>query len=239
MPNRQDPSRLRWLLGLLLGGAVLVGYPGPAPAKGRARAKAQHPQSFLKRTSYVRKGMLDAHAHQRALEYRVRTYGHIPGLGMEGLNSQTAASQAVSTQFFGHSLRVHRKIVTPLQAVEQRIAARCAGPKDAYEARHVGGLRTENTIRGGEVSNHLFGIALDIDPERNPCCHCVEKWQAHPKCRLPSKSPYDRAAVTHCWVDAFEHYGFYWLGLDSLEDTMHFEFLGRPARDSKSAPSED
>jgi hypothetical protein len=29
-------------------------------------------------------------------------------------------------------------------------------------------------------------------------------------------------------VDTFERFGFYWLGNDVLEDTMHFEFLGDP-----------
>jgi hypothetical protein len=31
-------------------------------------------------------------------------------------------------------------------------------------------------------------------------------------------------------VHAFERYGFYWLGHDVLQDTMHFEFLGDPDR---------
>ena len=36
-------------------------------------------------------------------------------------------------------------------------------------------------------------------------------------------------ALPKCWIDAFEHYGFYWLGRDpDLRDTMHFEFLGDP-----------
>ena len=36
-----------------------------------------------------------------------------------------------------------------------------------------------------------------------------------------------------CWVKAFERFGFYWLGRDELEDTMHFEFLGDPAKIKK------
>jgi hypothetical protein len=31
-------------------------------------------------------------------------------------------------------------------------------------------------------------------------------------------------------VQAFERFGFYWLGHDALQDTMHFEFLGDPDR---------
>ena len=37
-------------------------------------------------------------------------------------------------------------------------------------------------------------------------------------------------AMPECWVHAFEKYGFYWLGNDQLQDTMHFEFLADPER---------
>ena len=36
------------------------------------------------------------------------------------------------------------------------------------------------------------------------------------------------ASVVKVMVEVFEKYGFYWLGHDRLEDTMHFEFLGQP-----------
>ena len=36
--------------------------------------------------------------------------------------------------------------------------------------------------------------------------------------------------MPECWVRAFEKYGFYWLGHDTLMDTMHFEFLADPNR---------
>jgi hypothetical protein len=35
-------------------------------------------------------------------------------------------------------------------------------------------------------------------------------------------------SMPECWIRQFERYGFYWLGRDELEDTMHFEFLGDP-----------
>jgi hypothetical protein len=40
---------------------------------------------------------------------------------------------------------------------------------------------------------------------------------------------FERTALPRCWIDAFERFGFYWLGRDpGLRDTMHFEFLGDP-----------
>jgi hypothetical protein len=180
------------------------------------------------RSSYIKNGMLDASAHAKAVNYRVSKYGGVEGA--QGKGQPTAASLAVQTTFFGRPVRLHRRIVPALQCVEQRIEQRCKAPEDAYSPKNIGGLRETNTIRGGEISNHLFGIAIDIDPNRNACCHCVANWKKDPKCTKQAKSPFDHAELTHCWVDAFDHYGFYWLGRDTLEDTMHFEFLGNPER---------
>lgn len=208
--------------------ALVVLAPRVVPATSVCHPQA--PQRFLMRSSYVKNGVLNGRLHRRAVEYRVKTYGHIPGMGQEGINSKAAASFARTVRFFGLPVTVHEKIVTPLHCVERRIRQVCTGPSSRYKPRAIGGLRTENTIRGGEISNHLFGIAIDIDPNRNPCCHCVKKWQANPKCKVHADSPYDRADLPRCWVKAFERYGFYWLGNDQLEDTMHFEYLGDPDR---------
>jgi hypothetical protein len=206
---------------------LVLAWPGiAAPSSGRCRP--QRPQSFLMRTSYIKCGAIDGTAHVKAVNYRVEKYGSVEGAQRQG--HPTAASMAVQTTFFGRPVRLHKKIVPALQCVEQRIEQRCTKPQDAYYPKNIGGLRDSNTIRGGELSNHLFGIAIDIDPNRNACCHCVANWQKDPKCAKPSKSPFDHSELTHCWVDAFEHYGFYWLGRDTLEDTMHFEFLGKPER---------
>lgn len=221
----------RWVraLGLLAIAAsgVVLSWPSLA-ASQHGRCRPQRPQKFLMRSSYIKNGMLDATAHLKAVSYRVSKYGSVEGA--PDRHQPTAASMAVQTSFFGRPVRLHRRIVPALQCVEQRIEQRCTAPKDAYYPKNIGGLRETNTIRGGELSNHLFGIAIDIDPNRNACCHCVANWKKDPKCAKQAKSPFDHSELTHCWVDAFDHYGFYWLGRDSLEDTMHFEFLGNPDR---------
>jgi hypothetical protein len=224
----------RILVVLLALVAVIVAALTVAPAKGGrlGGCRVQSPQRFLKRSSYVRNGMLDGRAHDRAVEYRAKRYGSVPGMGLERFNARRVADQVVQTTFFGHALTIHERVAPALACVEKRIEASCTKPSERYTPRHIGGLRTENTIRGGEISNHLFGIAVDIDPEQNPCCHCVIKWQKNPRCKNKGHSPYDRADIPRCWVEAFERYGFYWLGNDALEDTMHFEFLGEPAHSS-------
>ena len=75
----------------------------------------------------------------------------------------------------------------------------------------------------------MFGIALDIDPERNPCCGCKGKWAKVELCKgvlAGEVGPYE---VPDCWIHAFKTYGWSWLGDDPiLHDTMHFEYLAKP-----------
>jgi hypothetical protein len=229
---------------LALCGALLASLPGIGDAQARPVTKAklasrgdgdfrgcrvQAPQKFLKRESFVKGGQLQPAAHRKAVLYRVKHYGHVEGLGLEKLNPSKALSQAVQTRFMGLPISVHRKIAPALRCVERRITKSCTKKSSRYTARAVGGFRSANTYRGGEVSNHVFGTAIDIDPERNPCCGCVDPWPNNPRC-ANTKSVWDKASLPRCWVDAFERYGFYWLGRDQLEDTMHFEFLGDPDR---------
>jgi hypothetical protein len=124
----------------------------------------------------------------------------------------------------GMPISVHAKIAPALAAVEKRIVRTCGG---RYTARAIGGFRTGNTYRGSEVSNHLLGIAIDIDPDKNPCCGCVDPWPTNPVCKKPG-NVFKRTALPRCWIQSFERFGFDWLGHDTLEDTMHFEFLGDP-----------
>jgi len=199
----------------------------PEPDQG---CLLQRAQAFLKRSSFLKNGQLQGREHQRALRYRVEKYGHVAGIGLESLNSRSADSFAVGMHFMGKPVSVHERVAPALRCVEKRIRKRCKKGDSRYIPNAVGGFRLGNTYRGGEVSNHLFGIAIDIDPERNPCCGCVDPWPTHPLCKLAGASIYEKTSLPKCWIQAFERYGFYWLGRDVLEDTMHFEFLGSPER---------
>jgi len=232
---------MRWALLVAVVTLLLVaGLPGPGSAsakestsddsEGFKGCRLQKPQAFLKRTTFVKRRLLQPRIHQRALRYRVEHYGSIPGLELESLNPQSAVSHAKGVRFFGLPLQVHEKIATALSCVEKRIRKTCRKKSKSYAPRAVGGFRQGNSYRGAEVSNHLFGIAIDIDPDRNPCCGCVDPWPTHKLCQNRAGSIYERTNIPRCWVQAFERYGFWWLGHDELEDTMHFEFLGDPDR---------
>lgn len=201
--------------------------PEPEPAEAAASATTgcaeQSAQEFLMRRSYTPVGSHPGE-HTRALTYRAERYGAPPGVALAGL--PTARENAMATTFFGVQVNLNRKVVPVLRCVEEKIVAECG---NQYKPHALSGIRYKNTFRGGEVSNHLFGIALDVDAMLNPCCNCVEPFRSNPRCKRKG-APADRMAMPYCWVKVFERYGFYWLGHDVLADTMHFEFLGDPER---------
>lgn len=230
-------ARLGWAAGVLGAALLLVAMPEPEGwAKPKAKAKAakkheskcnpQRAQPFLIRSSFVVNNQLQAGPHAKAIRYRTQQYGYIEGFGSADLNPHSPAHYAKTTTFFGLPIILHEKVVPALRCVEEEIEHACASTP--YKPLTIGGFRDRNTYRGGEVTNHLYGIALDIDPDKNPCCRCVKPWPDHPLCKDSKKSLYERMAMPKCWVESFEKYGFYWLGRDKLQDTMHFEFLGKP-----------
>lgn len=227
----RSPYKLLALL-IPLCALLAVALPGIDRAEAEYRGcYFQKPQAFLMRKNFMRGLVIDGKKSNKAIRYRVEHYGRIEGGPFEELNSETAYSQAKAVSFMGVPLLVHRKIAPALSCVERRLRKSCGKPDDRYRPRAMGGFRTENTYRGVEVSNHLFGIAIDIDPERNPCCGCVAPWPEHKACQGPAASIFERTELPRCWIDTFERYGFYWLGRDpQLRDTMHFEFLGDPER---------
>ncbi len=184
----------------------------------QAGSEAVPIQRFLVRKHYL---ALGRDGIQKAFQYRLQTY-----------------TQIRPTRFFGLTLNVHEAVIEPLRCVEQEIRRSC---DDVYRPRVLSGWRAHNTFkqqadwRHQEYSNHVFGLAVDLDPDKNPCCGCVADWAKAERCTNgathfgPGKTPLGRHEVPSCWVDAFKRHGFYWLGEDpQLRDTMHFEFLAEP-----------
>lgn len=163
---------------------------------------------------------------EHAITYRTERYGYFEGFGNPKANPHPPKHYAKATTFMGLSVQVHEKIIPALKCVEAALKSTSAGGE--YKPHAMGGIRFRNTYRGVEVSNHVYGIAIDIEPDKNTCCGCVAPWNAHPLCKQKGKSVWERMVMPRSWVETFEKYGFYWLGHDVLQDTMHFEFLGDP-----------
>lgn len=169
-----------------------------------------------------------------AIRYRTEKYGYFEGFGSPTWNKHPPKFFAKPTTFMGMTVQLHERVIPALKCVEAALKSSPAG--DAYRPRAAGGIRFKNTYRGVEVSNHVYGIAIDIEPDKNSCCGCVAPWPDHPLCKAKNKTVWERMAMPKSWVEAFERFGFYWLGHDVLQDTMHFEFLGDPDKILEAAP---
>lgn len=223
---------------------VCLSAPGGAQEEARAQSwreraareeilcNEQRPQPFLVRANWqVRRDMDAATVRERreraqqAVRYRTEKYGYFEGFGQPSWNDHTPLQAARGLRLFDLPVRLNERIIAAARCAEQEIARTC---QDDYRPHRLSGIRDRNTYHNGEVSNHVYGIAVDLDPQENTCCNCVKEWRLHPLCQSQPNSIFDRMVMPECWVRGFEKYGFYWLGHDDLMDTMHFEFLGDP-----------
>jgi hypothetical protein len=201
-------------------------------AEGEILCNPQDPQDFLIRGNWLAIGRMDRDevrarraVAEHAIRYRTETYGYFSGFGQAAWNATTPLQSAIGLRLFGRPVRLNQRVVPAARCAEQEIARTC---QDDYQPTRLSGIRDRNTYHNGEVSNHVYGIAIDLDPQQNTCCNCVKEWRLHPLCQSTPSSIFERMVMPECWVRGFERYGFYWLGHDQLMDTMHFEFLGDP-----------
>jgi hypothetical protein len=213
--------------------AVAAAAPDAAPSE--PQCQLQEPQAFLVRGNYIPKWNAPADekkraaaAHQEAIRYRTEQYGYHAGFGKSEWNAHPPTFYVVDTTFMSLPVKMHKRVVPALKCVEEAIKKECTATP--YTPRALAGIRYKNTFQGGEVTNHIYGIAIDIDPGLNSCCGCVKPWNQDPRCFKTPKTEYERMGMPECWVHVFEKYGFYWLGHDVLQDTMHFDFLGDPEK---------
>lgn len=226
------------LAALLLGLSIPLFAQDEAPRSSAASAPACNPQTpkdFLVRGNWQTRGRMPREEiarrrelHQQAIRFRTEHYGFFPGFGSADSNPRSPMENSAITQFAGLRVRLNNRVIPALRCAEEEIRTQCAATP--YRPVRLSGIRDRNTYHNGEISNHVYGIAIDVDPNRNTCCGCVAPWNEHPLCRREVTSIYERMAMPECWVRSFEKYGWYWLGHDTLQDTMHFEFLGDPDR---------
>ncbi|MEM7605224.1 MAG: M15 family metallopeptidase [Myxococcota bacterium] len=248
----RDRTR-RWpsLVLVFIGGALALSISRPAPGQRPRPRRApipddapplpvnetacnyQGPIPVLVRENFLPRWTQPAEEQRRrrglqaeAVRFRTENYGHFEGFGRAAWNDNPPIHYAERTEFMGLRVRLNQKILPALACVEEQIRVECA--EDNYEPVRLSGIRTRNTYHNSQVSNHVYGIAIDIDPQLNTCCMCVAQWGDHPLCQREVESIYERMSMPPCWVHVFERFGFYWLGRDRLQDTMHFEFLGDP-----------
>ena len=214
--------------------AVAVATPADAGPHVPACAE-QQAQAFLIRSAYIanwnapaEERKRAAEAHKEAIRYRTEQYGYAVGFGKPEWNAHPPTFYVEETSFMDLPVKMHKRVIPALKCVEAAIKATCTDKP--YTPRALAGIRYKNTFQGGEITNHMYGIAIDIDPSLNSCCGCVKPWNQDPRCFKKVTTEYERMVMPECWVHVFEKYGFYWLGHDVLQDTMHFDFLGDPEK---------
>lgn len=106
--------------------------------------------------------------------------------------------------FSGNQISVHELLVPYLDNIQKEIKEK----KIAYTFDDVQTFNIRSKRGGGGKSLHSWGIALDINPSRNP--------QGEPS-DLPAEV-----------IDIFKKYGFFWGGDwgGKDNDPMHFEWYG-------------
>lgn len=113
-----------------------------------------------------------------------------------------------------NSIRCHKLVATQLSAIFDAILAHYTLPKiqelgiDLY-----GGCFNYRKMRGGtDWSRHAWGVAIDLDPERNQ----LRETSATARFARPEYK---------AMIDIFYEHGFVSLGREKNFDWMHFEVL--------------
>ena len=105
----------------------------------------------------------------------------------------------------------HRQIVRSLNGIFGDILKHYGSVEAVHEARMdlFGGCYCFRRRRGGySLSTHAWGVAIDLDPERN---QLGKKWEKN------------KGMMPEAVVEIFERYGWTWGGKWKLADAMHFQ----------------
>ena len=213
----------------------------PPNTRARPRKRRPHrpgneqvPHPFLVRGNYRGASRHDRRGARRAA--RAPSPGHplphralrlLPALRRARL--RTRRHQATTPRRRRSSASPSRSIAgfsRPSPASKRKSEGTCADVP--YQPARLSGLRTRNTFHNHEVSNHVYGIAIDIDPDLNTCCGCTRRWRRPPA--VPPRGRLHLRADGHARVlgARLRALWLHWLGHDALQDTMHFEFLANP-----------
>lgn len=125
-----------------------------------------------------------------------------------GSSQSAVEAQLVYIDFMGSRVRVHRLVAAQFELVIRDIRA-SGTTYNFYDVSTWRSWSQGNVNDPGEMSNHNFGLAIDINPKEN-------------------ENRRDNVLVTDLpqeVIDAFRRHGFTWGGdYRSIKDSMHFEY---------------
>jgi len=118
-------------------------------------------------------------------------------------------SNQATYNLFGHDVTVNEKIVPYLNEIQKEVNAANTG----YSFDDIQTFNIRPKVGGSGQSLHSWGIAIDINPGRNP--YQLGNWGA-PQTDIPQPI-----------IDIFKKHGFAWGGdWPGERDSMHFEWYG-------------
>lgn len=149
-------------------------------------------------------------------------YGESQLTQVFGAPGEAGAGQKLKdVQIMAGSVQVHEKLAPCLESVEAARKSKNIDYVSSPEKGGIGGYRaTDGQI--GNDSYHVYGAAIDINPETNPYCNGSSVVGDPAYC--------DNPEIPMELVKIFRDHGFYWGGdYNSLKDYMHFEWHGEKA----------
>jgi len=123
----------------------------------------------------------------------------------------------VDATFLGKNIRVNKTMIEDLKNAEREIKQTASD----YQVSSIGGYNFRYNVNDSStLSDHAFGLAIDINPEANPNMD-----------RPAGSAERDPSACTHDIPDAFasamERNNFFWgAKYASICDAMHFQYGG-------------
>lgn len=110
---------------------------------------------------------------------------------------------------FGKEVTINKNIAPSLDNIQKEVNALNTG----YSFDDIQTLNYRSKRGGGGLSLHSFGIAIDINPSRNPL--------------QPGKRSEIQMDIPESIINAFRKNGFFWGGdWTGYADPMHFEWYG-------------
>jgi len=135
----------------------------------------------------------------------------------------TGAAERVNVPLFGGTAHVHRSLAPSLQRINAEWLRR--GGNSFYQVSSVGGYACRNIAGTNRLSNHAYGMAVDINPDQNP--HCPPWSQCNGVNRLITDMPQE-------FRQLFINEGWGWGGnWNSSKDAMHFSKVGGEQGDQR------
>ncbi|MFP4377258.1 MAG: M15 family metallopeptidase [Spirochaetales bacterium] len=140
----------------------------------------------------------------------------------------SAYARQKTIYFLGMMTMVHRELLEDVASIEEEILELATRDREvrAFLDRlsWVAGYHFRNVDGTSFRSNHSYGAALDLMPERFSGEQAYWRWTMRDNITWYSVPNEERYLIPMSVVEIFERHGFIWGGKWRFFDTIHFEY---------------